>query len=93
MKVRYTRRAQFDLERILAYLDERSPLGSDSVERAIRRAVDTIAVFPSGGRRAGHRDVRERPATPYPYIVYWIIVAEEAHILHIRHAARRPPAL
>lgn len=91
MKVRYTRRAQRDLERILAFLDERSPQGANSVKHAIRKAVETIALFPSGGRRSAHRDVRERPVDRYPYIVYWTIAADEVHILHIRHASRRRP--
>ncbi len=91
MKVRYTRRAQRDLERILAYLDERSPRGSSSVKHAIRRAVETIALFPSGGRKSSYRGVRERPVGHYPYIVYWAIADEEALILHIRHASRQRP--
>jgi plasmid stabilization system protein ParE len=44
MIVRYTRRAQGDLAKILNYLDERSPCGALSVRLAIKRTIDTRAV-------------------------------------------------
>jgi plasmid stabilization system protein ParE len=42
MIVRYTRRAQGDLAKILNFLDARSPRGALSVRVAIKRTIDTI---------------------------------------------------
>jgi toxin ParE1/3/4 len=92
VKARFTRRALRDAERIFAYLDEHSPAGAISVKRALKRTIETIETFPMGGRGSGWKDLRERPVSPYPYIVYWSVDREQIWIIHIRHAARRPPA-
>jgi plasmid stabilization system protein ParE len=89
MRIRYTPRAQRDLERILEYLREQSPRGDEIVERANRRAIETIAVFPSGGRTSGYRDIRELRAHPYPYIVDRRRRGS-AHAPYSSRSARRP---
>jgi plasmid stabilization system protein ParE len=38
MRVRYTPRAHSDLQAILQYTDQRSPLGARKVKRAIQKA-------------------------------------------------------
>jgi plasmid stabilization system protein ParE len=37
MRIRYTPRARSDLQSILQYIDERSPLGARNVKRAIQK--------------------------------------------------------
>jgi len=37
MKVRYTPRARSDLQSMLQYIDERSPLGARNVKRSIQK--------------------------------------------------------
>ncbi|GLI93280.1 type II toxin-antitoxin system RelE/ParE family toxin [Methylocystis echinoides] len=91
MTVRFTRRAIDDIARIFTYLDERSPAGAFSVKRALKRTIETIETFPMGGRVSGWKELRERPVSPYPYVVYWAVEGEDVLIIHIRHAARRPP--
>jgi plasmid stabilization system protein ParE len=49
MIVRYTRRAQGDLTKILNYLDERSPRGALNVRLAIKRTIDATSHNPSIG--------------------------------------------
>ena len=44
MRVRYTREAFADRERILEYLTERSPSGARNVAASIREAVTQLAV-------------------------------------------------
>jgi plasmid stabilization system protein ParE len=90
MRVRYTPRARSDLQSILQYIDERSPLGARSVKRAIRKTIELIGEFPEGGRRAGEQAARVLPAGRYPYLIYWSVEGGEAWIVHIRHASRRP---
>jgi toxin ParE1/3/4 len=58
MIVRYTRRAQGDLAKILNYLDERSPRGALSVRLAIKRTIDTIGHNPSIGHPTARRAIR-----------------------------------
>ena len=90
MRVRYTPRAFSDLQSILQYIDERSPRGARSVNRAIHKTIELIGEFPEGGRRAGVEEIRVLPAGRYPYLIYWSIGTGEVWLVHIRHARRRP---
>jgi toxin ParE1/3/4 len=90
MRIRYTPRARSDLEAILQYIDERSPVGARKVKRAIQKTIELIGEFPESGRRSGEQATRALPVGRYPYLIYWTIEAGEAWILHIRHARRRP---
>jgi toxin ParE1/3/4 len=89
MTVRYTRRAQLDLARILDTIAKESPQGARNVMQALERAIRTIERFPHCGYRAGHENALGLAVTPYPYIIYWIVDGNDAQIVHIRHAARR----
>ena len=83
MIVRYTRRAQGDLAKVLNYLDERSPRGALSVRLAIKRTIDTISHNPSIGHPTARRAIRGIS------VVFWTVEAGEIWVLHIRHGARR----
>jgi toxin ParE1/3/4 len=89
MIVRYTRRAQGDLAKILNYLDERSPRGALGVRLAIKRTIDTISHNPSIGHPTAIRAIRGIPVGRYPYLVFWTVEGDEIWVLHIRHGARR----
>jgi toxin ParE1/3/4 len=89
MIVRYTRRAQGDLAKILNYLDVRSPRGALSVRVAIKRTIDTIGKNPDIGHPTGREAIRGTPVGRYPYVVFWTVEASEIWIVHIRHGARR----
>lgn len=78
MIVRYTRRAQGDLAKILNDLDERSPRGAPSVRLAIKRTIDTISRNPSIGHLTARRAIRGIT-----------VEADEIWVLHVRHGARR----
>jgi toxin ParE1/3/4 len=87
MKVVFSRPALADLDEILGYLSERSPLGAEHVEARIRRALDHIARHPHAAE-----EVTQRPGIGrYPYVVYFEIVAGEVTVLRILHGARRAP--
>ncbi len=90
MIVRYSRRAQNDLAKILAYLDARSPQGARNEKLAIMRASDTTGENPSLGHPTGRGATRGAPVGRYPYLVYWIVEADEVWLVHIRHGARKP---
>jgi toxin ParE1/3/4 len=90
MTVRYTRRAQRDLAKILADIDQESAAGARNVKLALERAIRTIERFPRCGFSAGRGGALGLAVAPYPYIVYWLVEDGDAQILHIRHAARRP---
>jgi plasmid stabilization system protein ParE len=84
MKVRYSSRAHS----IIDYLNERNPHAARNVGRALDTTMGLIGRFPDSGRRVG--DVRVLPVGPYPYLIYWTVVADDVWILHIRDGRRRP---
>ncbi|CAN5137144.1 hypothetical protein BH10PSE9_BH10PSE9_20660 [soil metagenome] len=90
MSVRYAESALVNLAAILAYLNERSPLGSRRVMLSIQKTVDLIGEYPRRGRLAGEGAVRVVQAGRYPYLLYWTVELNEAVVVHIRHTARRP---
>ncbi len=90
MRVRYTRRAQADLDAIFAYLDARSPAGALSVKVTIEHRIAMLADFPHIAPTTDVPGVYELTILRYPYKVYFEISGSEVWILHIRHAARRP---
>lgn len=90
MKVRYTPRAFRDLQDVFAYIDARSPLGGRNVKGRVHAIIEFIAAHPHSGRRIGKRNLRRMGVFPYPYLIFYRVVADEIVIVAVRHAARAP---
>lgn len=92
MKVVLSRLALAELDELLAYIAERSPLGARNVEARFRHAFDLIAHHPLAAERLEQRpDVRRLPLVRYPYAIYYEVGADEVTVLRIMHGARRRP--
>ena len=92
MKVVFSRLALDELDEILGFIAERSPLGAQHVEARMRRALDHIGRYPEAAERLAQRpDVRRLPLVRYPYVIYYEIGADAVTILRILHGARRQP--
>ena len=90
MKVRYTRRAQADIDAIFAYLDARAPAAALSVKRTIEGRISLLAAFPRIAPETDVPGIYELTIIRYPYKVYYEISGDEVWIVHIRDARRRP---
>lgn len=90
MRVRYTLRAQSDLDAVYTYLDQRAPAVAHSVKEHIERRVASLADFPLGAPETDEPGVRELTIVRYPYKVYYEVQGDEVWIIHIRHTSRRP---
>ncbi|MGZ8401287.1 MAG: type II toxin-antitoxin system RelE/ParE family toxin [Methyloceanibacter sp.] len=90
MRVRYTPRARDDLQAIIEYLSSQSLQGARNVKRSLNGTIKLIGSFPDSGRLAGEDGVRVLPLGRYPYLVYWIVEAGEAWIVHIRDGRHLP---
>ena len=90
MKVRYTLRAQADLDVIYTYLDQRTPSAALRVKELLERRIASLADFPLAAPATDEPDVRELTIVRYPYKVYYKVSDDEVWILHIRHTSRRP---
>ncbi len=90
MRVRYTLRAQSDLDAIYAYIDQRAPAAARSVKELIERRIARLADFPFMAPETDEPGIRELTILRFPYKVYYEVIGEEVWIIHIRDARRRP---
>jgi toxin ParE1/3/4 len=92
MRLVLSRLALAELDEILRYTSERSPLGAKHVEARLRRAFDHILRHPEAAQRVEQRPiVRRLPLARYPYVIYYEIGADEVIVLRILHSARQRP--
>ncbi|TMJ01458.1 MAG: type II toxin-antitoxin system RelE/ParE family toxin [Alphaproteobacteria bacterium] len=92
MRLVLSRLAAAELDEILGYIRERSPLGARSVEARVRHAFDHISRHPEAAERVEQRPtVRRLPLARYPYVIYYEVGAGAVTVLRILHGARRRP--
>jgi plasmid stabilization system protein ParE len=92
MRLVLSRLALAELDEILGFIRERSPLGARNVEARIRRAFDHIANHPEAAERVEQRpSVRRLPLARYPYVIYYEVGSDAVTILRILHGSRRQP--
>lgn len=72
MKLRLTRRALGDLDRISDYLHDRSPSGALRVRAAIQSGFQLIVAHPQAGRRLRY-GVRRLTLPRFPYLIFYKI--------------------
>jgi plasmid stabilization system protein ParE len=91
VRIRYLTRAFADLEAIYAYIAKRNPKAAIQTTAAIRASIDSLAYFPEIGQLANRTNVRVLHSAHHNYKIYYSIIEDQVQILHIRHAARKPP--
>ena len=93
MIVEYTRRAVTDLDRIFDYYVSAADARTAArFETRLLSVVERIARRPESARPVADRPgVRIALMTPFPYKVYYrIVAADRIRILHVRHMSRAP---
>jgi plasmid stabilization system protein ParE len=67
-------------------------LGHYPVVARIENFVSLLSKYPTIGRTTDKEGVRLMGLRPYPYVVFYKIIAgkNEVRILRVRHTARRP---
>jgi toxin ParE1/3/4 len=90
VKVRFTPRARRDIDRIFAYLVERSPGGARNVVGAILAGVQFVGERPQAAQQTEKPDVRVKIVRRYRYKIFYRIVGETIEVLHVRHTSRAP---
>jgi plasmid stabilization system protein ParE len=88
MRVRYTPRAQRDLQAIFEFIDERSPRGGRAVKGAIVKSIRLLGAKPRIAPATDEPDVHERSVPRRSYKIYYRIESEEVWIIHIRDTRR-----
>jgi plasmid stabilization system protein ParE len=88
VKLRYTPRAAAELVEVLAYIEERSPLGAYHVQARIQAILDLLLQHPHAGQLTSNG--RLRRMVTYPYLIFYEVTEDHIVIHGVRHAARRP---
>ena len=91
MRVCYSRRALVQLEDIFAYIAKDNPTAAAAVVRRVEALALLLGRHPAIGRPTDKEGVRVMSARPYPYVLFYKVLAErdEVRILRVRHTARR----
>lgn len=89
MKVRFTRPALDDLERIRAYIAKEDPIAASRVVSQLIDRSLTLASSPYEGREVDEPNARVVVVPRFRYFIFHTIAFDEIHITHIRHTSRR----
>jgi plasmid stabilization system protein ParE len=91
MRVRYTEPAADDLEDIISYFHDVAPSVvadfADCIDDAIAKLVDNPYLVQETEKPGVRRWYLRR----FRYSIFFTVEGDELVILHIQHAARRPP--
>lgn len=92
-KIVWSSNALSDRIQILEYWIEQtgSNLYSKKLDKMLREIISLLARFPQMGRRIDNRD--ERFVVKQAYQIFYRIVDNEIHILHIWDSRRNPDTL
>lgn len=88
MRIRFTRQAVGDLERIAAYLTAHNPRAAKRVRTAILASIAVLRRFPAAGRAQTTEGVRKLVARKYRYLIYYRVEDDAVAILSIQHPAQ-----
>jgi toxin ParE1/3/4 len=86
--VRFTPAARAELRDVIAYIEERNPVGARNVASRIRRALDRVAEFPLHGAPTDDPGIRRVLALPYPYVIFYEALTDEILVHRVRHVRR-----
>ena len=90
MKLRWTRRALADLNRIATRIAVDKPTAASEFAGAVSSKVDRLREFPLLGRIGVYQDTREL-VVHKNYLVTYRVRADEVQVLQVWHLARNLP--
>jgi toxin ParE1/3/4 len=93
VKLRYTLRGAAELDKVLAYIEERSPQGARRVRTRIQAIINLLLQHPQAGQMTSKGRLLRIIASPYPYLIFYSVSEDEIIIHGVRHGARRPSSM
>lgn len=94
LKLRLDRQAKLDLIEIRNYLlAHAGNAAAQRVRNHLRARMQILQRMPLIGVATSEPGIRILAPTRYPYRIYYTIVGDAVVVLHVRHSARRDPAL
>ena len=92
MRLRWTRRAERDLDEIAAYIGQDSPAAAARVVLELIDQVEKLLpAHPAIGRPGRMIGTRELVIGELPYVIPYRVRAQDLEILRVLHTSRRWP--
>jgi len=91
MTIRFTFKAQKDIQLIYDHIAAENPSAASRVVSAIETATRRLSTFPRSGRAGAVETTRELIVQRLPYIVVYRINGDIIEIIGVFHAARDLP--
>lgn len=92
MKVRFVGPAYAQLGDILSDLASKNPKAADGLATRVDEIVGRLKKYPLAFQSVEARPgILRVPLTPYPYIVFYRVLADEVEVVAIAHGARKEP--
>ena len=90
MNLRYTRRANAQLDAILSHVASDAPGGAANLLARIEAVEGLLRLFPFSGRMTTMQGIRRIPVVPYPYVLDYRCIGSDVVVQRVRHTSRRP---
>ena len=91
MRLRWTREAATDLERIAEYLVQHVPERAAALVRTIYEAPSLLLDFPLRGRPGKKAGTRELVMPSLPYVIVYTVRDDVVVVVRILHGAQQWP--
>ena len=91
MIVRFSYKAQADIQSIYDYIAARNPTAAGSVVRTIELSTRRLAQFPLSGRAGAVETTRELVISRLPYIAIYRVSGSTVEIIGVFHSAQDLP--
>ena len=92
MKVRFTRPAQADLQRIYAYIHKDDPAAASRVVARLIESARGLEQTPYQGRETDELNARVLVVPRLRYFIFYTVAENEVHVTRVRHTSRRRPS-
>ena len=90
MRLEYSTAALRQIDKALAYIGERSPQGAANLRERIEAAAAMVQDHPHAAQATSRARTRRVVLTPYPYVLFYRVTADEVTVTRFRHTSQRP---
>jgi toxin ParE1/3/4 len=88
MNVRFTNKAQVDLDQIRSFISQENPSAASRLVTRLIELSRALSDNPKEGRTADEPGVHVLIVPRLNYLIFYRLAEAEIQILHIRHASR-----
>src|ERR1700694_3406893 len=92
MRVRFTRPALRDLEKIASFISKDNPQAASDIVARLTKLSWSLGDNPEEGMKTDEPDTYVLVGSKIHYLIFYSIKSNQIHIAHFRHTSRLRPA-